>query len=175
MDLFKLTSDEVGIYARVPQHIVDLVSHYRARASAKGQLTDTRLSKWVSKVPTLEDVVKVNKGGILYHVGMVCLATDEDKGKDLFSEKMQVTEDFEVAVSPEAVLYFAQQRAELPSLKRGDLYKFHVDNPIFGELYFIPEDIMNAIVAYDLTPHLEAAIKFRDRIETVKAGHPRLA
>ena len=177
MDLFKLRSEDepVGIYARVPQHIVDLVSYYRERAKETGHLDDPSLAKWVSKIPTLDDIAKVESGFIRYHVGMISLNPQEvDMERDLFSERMQVTDDFEVAVSPEGIFYFDVQRQQLPASKRGELYKFQTPG-IFGGLYFVPEDVMNGIVGYDLSPHVEEAKKVRERIEQVKAGHRNLA
>lgn len=177
MDLYKLrVQDEpVGIYARTPQHTVDLVSHYHEQARDAGHLDDPRLAKWVSKIPTLDDIAKVESGFIRYHAGMINLNPNEvDMEGDLFSERMQVTDDFEVAVSPEGLFYFGMQRQQLPNSKRGELYKFQTPG-IFGGLYFIPEDVMKGIVDYDLSPHIEKAKKVRERIEQVKAGHPNLA
>ncbi len=94
--------------------------------------------------------------------------------EDLFSERMKVTDDFEVAVSPESVLYFANYRQSLPRSKRSSLYKFFVDSPICQGLYFVPEDIMKSIVDYDITPHLERTKMMRARILEVKKGHPGL-
>ena len=176
MDLFKLKSESepVGIYARVSQHIVDLVIHYHEQAKKAGQLDDPKLAKWVSKIPTLDDVAKVESGFIRYHAGIINLNPQEvDMEEDLFSERMQVSDDFELAVSPEGLFYFNMQRQLLPTSKRGELYKFQTPG-IFGGLYFVPEDVVKGIVNYDFAPHMERAREFRAKIKRIGAGHKNL-
>ena len=177
MDLFKLkTLDEpVGIYARVPDHIIDLVTHYYNQSRDEGMLDDPRLAKWASKIPEPDDIAKVESGFMRYHARIINLNPREvDMEGDLFSERMQVTNDFEVAVSPEGLPYFDMQRRQLPDSKRRELFKFQTPG-VFGGLYFVPEDVMIGIVKYDLSSHIERSKKVRERIEQVKANHPNLA
>src|SRR3989338_7184906 len=161
MDLFKLTSKDepVEFYARDPKHIIDLVSYYYQQTKEAGELKNPKIAKWVTNIPTLGDIERVEKGYIKYQAGMINFNSEEVdmKGK-FFSEKMQVTPDFEIAANLESLLYFDIQRHELSGLKRVELYKF-MTSGIFGKLYFIPEDIMKGIVSYDLSPHLENAEK----------------
>lgn len=174
--LKKHENEEINVYARVPQHIIDLVDHYREEARQNGDLDNPRLGKWLSKPATIDDIAEVEKGFLRYHAGMVCLNPDEvDMAGDFFSERFQATDDFEVAVSSEGISHFIFQRQHLLNSKRGELYKFHVTNALFGGLYFVPEDVMKGIVGYDLTSHIEEAVRLRKKIEEVKAGHPNLA
>lgn len=172
MTLFKFDTqtEPVWFYARKPEHIIDLVTHYNKQVKMEGRLNSPEIADWVRKIPSIEDIVETGKGIIAYHVGMINMS---QKG-DLFSEHMQVADDFEVRVSPESLLYFDAHRQRLPKSKRKDLYKLQIPG-VFSRLYFVPEDIMQAIVNYDLSPHIEKTKKIRERIENVKASHPNLA
>lgn len=177
MELYQLRGDDepIQIYSRIPQDIIDVVRHYHEQAKNNGELDDPKLAKWVRQIPSLGDIARVDSGFIRYHVGMINLnSTEVDMNEDLFSERMQVTDDFEVAVSPESISYFDQHRRQFPNLKRGDLYKLQIQG-IFGGLYFIPEDVMTGIVGYDLTPHYKKSKGVRELIQKVKKGHPNLA
>lgn len=177
MELYRLVveDDPTQFFARKPQHIIDVVSHYHKHAVDKGIIDHPELSKWARHIPSLSDIVKVDKGLILYHVGMINFNPDDVDMKGAFySERMQVTDDFEVCVSREAILYFDQQRMQLPHLKREELYKFQIQG-VLGTLNFIPEDVVRGIVDYDLTPHYEASEKVRGRIDKAKSEHPNLA
>lgn len=166
--------EPVAFYARDPQHIVDLVQHYYDQTKQENRLDDPQIAQWSKKVPVLDDIKIVEKGIIRYHVGMVfCETDDEETNADLFSERMQVTDDFIVAVSPESVFYFDGARQGLPNIKRGELYKFQTGG-IFRSLTFIPEDVMQGIVNYDLAPHKRRAEEFQAKIQAIKKGHPGL-
>ena len=180
MVIYLLTSknESFQMYARDPKHIIELVEHYHEQAKNDGNLDNPKVSNWVRKIPTLEDITQIEKGRINFHVGMVNLNRDEnDMDKDLFSEYMQVTKDFLVAVSPEAVLYFEMYKQQLEQnlgkLKRGELYKVQIPGGVFASLNFIPEDVMQAILKYDLKPHLEKGIQARENIEQ-KINHPNI-
>lgn len=177
--LLKMPEDAnafVRVYARDSEHIIELVDYYRQRARDSGHLEDPKLGWWVKKIPSLEDIEQVRSGHINYHVGMIVLNPDEvDREGDFFSERMQVADDFTVAVSLEAMAYFDLQRRQLPNSKRRELYKFQIEGGAFSSLNFIPEDVVQGITSYDIFPHLE---KSRDVIESIrqaKAGHPNLA
>lgn len=176
MELYKLKTEDasVGIYARKTEDIVDLVIYYYEQTKKEGQLNNPNIANWAKKIPTNDDITKVEMGLIRYHAGMINLnPTEVDMNEDLFSERMHVTTDFEVAVSPESLFYFDLHRKQLPHLKRSELYKFQISG-IFGGVYFIPKDIMEGIARYDLTPHLEKARKSRENIERTIDGHPNM-
>lgn len=169
MDLFKLKveNEAVGMYARREEDIIDLINYYRGKLERADQLGNPNLGKWVSEIPTLNKIEKVSSGFINYHVGMInlnyCVV---DMSKDFFSERMQVADDFEVAVSPESLLHFDAQRKKLPFCKRRELYKFLIEG-VFGGLYFVPEDVMKGIVNYDMSSNIQETKHVRDVIERV--------
>ncbi len=164
-------NEPVAFYARNSQHIVDLVQYYYDQAKREGRLNDPKIANWAKNIITLDQIKLVERGGIKYHVGMACIRTgDSELGKDLFSEKLQVADDFIVAVSPEALFYFDAERQGLEFKKRGELYKFQIRYGPFSSLTFIPEDVMRGIVSYDLAPHKKRAEEFQGRIQQAKAG-----
>lgn len=171
MELYKLKLNDFrfNFYARDAQDIVDLVNRYYQQSVNDGSINHPNIGPWV-KETNLDDIEVVKQGLIRYHVGMLDLSIEGD----IFSERMQVTDDFEVAVSPEALFAYAIQRLELPNNKRLNLYKFQVPHDGFGSLNFVPQDVMERMVNYDLTPHLENAKKARAKIEKIKLGHPNL-
>ncbi len=173
--VFRGKDEPVQIYARDQQHIISLVEHYRERAKKQGDLDNAQLDQWVRTVPTLDQIVAVDLGFVNYHAGMINLKlSEEDMKKDFFSEYMRVIPDFEFRVSPESVGYFSVQRRLLPSLRRDHLYKLQTSGAL-GSLNFIPEDVMNALLAYDLAPHLKRTREIRERIAYLKTQHPNLA
>lgn len=178
MELYLLKSKQVPvqIFGRNPNDIVSVVEYHRKQAEQDGVLSRPDLADWIRTVPAIDEIPKVEKGRINFHVGMInCKPNEADPNADFFSEYMQVTPDFLVAVSPESVLYFEMQRRQLPQSKRGSLYKFEVPGGLFASLNFIPQDVMEAILKYDLTPHIERGMRARKKIEQIAAGHPNLA
>ncbi len=170
--------EPVQIYARDPKDIVGLVEYYHNQAKNDGKLDDPHTVDWVKNIPKPDEIRQAESGRINYHVGMVNL-NDAAEG-DFFSEHLQVTPDFLVAVSPEAILYFEMHLQKLSKslqqLKRGQLYKFQVHGGMyFSSLNFIPEDVMNAMLNYDLRPHIEKGIKARRDIEKIASGNPIIA
>lgn len=153
---------------------IELVAYYYKRAEKAGELDNPEIGDWVKRVSGLEEVAKVESGIILYHVGAIDFSGNSGRSNDFFSERLQVTDDFEVAVSPEALSSYYAHLVSLPSSKRANLYKFQVDNLIFGKLYFVPEDVMIGMVGYDLIPHMERTRKVRDRLRVVRTSHPNL-
>ena len=171
--LFHSKNEPVKFYSRDPKHIIETIEYYQERSKKGGTFNNPAIANWVKTIPHLDDIVTVNCGRINYHVGMININPKEvDMEGDFFSEYMQVTPDFLVAVSPEAVLYFDMHRKQLPSAKRGALYKLQIPGSTFGSLNFVPQDVMEAITRYDITPHIAKGMKARERIENI--AHPNI-
>lgn len=171
--LYKLKTNDAGvrIYARDKRDIIDLVKYYYERARRNGHLNDPRLAEWVRKVPTCEDILAVEKGEIFFQAGMISFAGDNNRQ---FWEELRVLPDFTVFTNEESLLNFEFLRRALPQLKRVNLYKIMRDGGIAPSLNFIPQDVMEATLRYDLTPHLEKARETLNRIQRIKEGHPNL-
>ena len=168
MDLYKLNNpaeDNTYFYARDPEHIIELIQQYRKKVTEK-ERQDPKLVNWVKSEPTLDQIVKVKEGSLCFQAGMICMDT---KG-ELF-EHLQVTPDFTVHVNVESLPYFDLARTELPEHKRGKLYKMHCPGSIFQGLYFLPEDIIKAIVAYDLTELYKKGDEYLGRIADLRHQH----
>lgn len=60
--------------------------------------------------------------------------------------------------------YFDSFRRSFLLQKIGNLYKGVVDNSIFGGLYFIPLDIVDAIVSLDISDFLDEGKIFRKEL-----------
>ncbi len=171
--LFQPKDQLIQFYSRDPKHVIETIGYYQERSKSDGTFYRPGIASWVKTLPNLNDIVTVDSGRINYHVGMINLNPKEvDMEGDFFSEHMQVTPDFLVATSSESVLYFDMQRKQLPNAKRGPLYKLQIPGSIFANLNFIPQDIMEAIVQYDITPHIERGMRARESIERVV--HPNL-
>ncbi len=171
MVLYTLNNEErdrTFFYGRVKEHIIEVVNHYRARLTPE-EKANPQLHSWARDEPTLDKILEV-ESGVLHFVGSM-IAMGEGK---LFDVELQVTPDFSVAMPHESLPAFGLWRADLLSRKRGELYKAHVSHSLFGAQYFLPEDIVRAIVGHDLRPHMDAAREKLEKLETVKRGHPNL-
>ena len=173
MDLFKLAFEDerTTFYSRDPRDIVDLIKHYHNQDIPGYSRDDPRIAKWSKRVPEISEIKTTDEGKIYYHEGILSL---ENGDEEVFSEKLQVADDFQILMSKESVLYFDLLRTRFPNLKRENLFKLHVSNAIFGGLYFIPKDVVEGIIKYDLTPHYKNSEEVRSRIEEIKQFHPNL-
>ena len=170
LHMLKCEDKEVRIYARKGKDIVDLIKYYRERARKDGVFNDPRLAVWVKKVPTKEDIMKVEKGELFFQAGLVKIPEKDDNRQ--FYEELKVLPDFSVFVNDESLVYFELFRQRLPQLKRTNLYKIQLDGGLAAGLTFIPEDVMRSIMSYDLFPHLERARKALEEIANLQ--HPNL-
>ena len=176
MPLFALKDSrhDTQIYAREPEHIIEVARHYHGRAREANVLGDPRCFPWMREVPRLENIAEVQEGRIAYHVGMINFnPADVDLNGEFWSEELQVTPDFVIATTLESVARFDEHRQRLQSSKRGSLYKLDIPGA-FGGLYFIPEAVVQGIAMYDLTPHLEKARPLLEKIAEVRRSHPNI-
>ena len=167
--LFKLKTEErtEGIYARNLQDIIDLIQFYNER---DGEWTgDPDVRECFRRVPTAEDIEEVEKGIVYFQIGMVDARSTGD-----FFEELKVADDFSFYVNHESLTNFALFRTVLPRMRRANLYKVQIDGGMFSGLYFIPQDVAEATMAYDLTSHIERARNELERLTEVKRGHPNI-
>ena len=150
MTLFKFATErELAVfYARDPKDIRNLIEHYYKQTIDAGRLDDPNIANWAKRVPEMSEIETVDSGNLWFHVGPYGGGSDW--------EDLQVTDDFLARISLESIMSFDSYRRRLPEKKRVDLYKFYVPD-IAGQLYFIPEDVMQGILDYDLEPHMEKA------------------
>lgn len=170
MVLYKLNNpkkDNTNIYARDQQHIVGLVAHYVAQLTPEDK-ANPQLQGWL-KQNSVDDIIEVESGHVLFQAGFI----DMSRKGDLF-EELQVTDDFTVHVNEESLPYFEESRAGLsnPPNKRGQLYRFHTPG-MFGSQNFLPEDVVSAIVGFDLTPLYEKARENLAKLESLRE-HPNV-
>ena len=171
MRLYKLNNDDrdrTHVYARDPKHIINLVNYYRKKLTPE-QEKDPELHSWVRE-PSLDKILEV-KQGALHFIGSVVAMDGEE---ELFDVKLKVTPDFTVAMPHESLHAFGIWRVDLPLQKREELYKGHVPHALFGGQYFLPEDIVRAIVGYDLKPHIDKAKAKLRKIQSIRHENIRL-
>ena len=96
----------------------------------------------------------------MYHVGDVSLPTTQSEGELPDFEELQVLPDFTVYISPQSVYDFRDFRDAISTKKRGNLFKVQV-NHLFGGLTFIPEDVLAAVLDFDLVDILQKADDLR--------------
>jgi hypothetical protein len=162
--------DCADFYARNPQHIVNLITHYYEENKKDGGLNDPKVAGWSKKIPSLKQILAVEKGNFIFHQGVIDMSRDGN----LF-EKLCVAPDFDVNVTEESIPYFDIFRREmLPQMKRKELYKIQLDG-LFGGLTFIPEDVVKSIRSFDLTPYIEKAKEHLQEMERMASSHPNLA
>jgi hypothetical protein len=143
MTLHKLKTGErdwTFFYARNPDNIIDLIEDYRKKATTR-TLTDPSLQSCFSRNPTLEDVVEVKMGSIIY------IPTRLDQ-PNLILEEFQVSDEFVVSMPKGAVDLFKKHVNHSLSEKRGDLYKLKLGG-VFPSQNYLPEDIIKAMVNCD--------------------------
>ena len=87
-----------GIYARNPQHIIDVLQYYNERE--KPDRTNPDLNWWLQKDFTLNDIEQVEKGRVRFIAGM--LDFSGDLNRPLF-EKIPITHEFTVYVPEENI------------------------------------------------------------------------
>lgn len=171
--LYKLNNsnkDGTSIYARDPAHIIELVEHYMKRLTPE-QLNDPEshnIQTWVKKTPTMDDILEVESGNVIFQAGMIDMTLKGNLFKNL-----QVTDDFVVNVNLESLPYFDQYRSILPDNKRCQLYKFSSPGGLFQNQNFIPEDVMRAIYDFDLISHFEEAKETLHRLSKMNE-HPNV-
>ncbi|MBN2142167.1 hypothetical protein JW711_02455 [Candidatus Woesearchaeota archaeon] len=166
--------DKAQFFARDPDHIVELIAYYHRRIINDGLIGSPKAAGWTQGVPSADEIGLVDLGVIRYHTGPSIIRPHPmGLGLDLHSEKMRVTPDFEVHVSPEALFYFDDHRMLLRNAKRCRLYKMSLTGgPSDACLNFIPEDVLEGMLTYDLTPHLEIANKAREYL--MGLTHPNI-
>lgn len=171
MTLYKLDNlaeDKTNIYARDSQHIVELVELYAKRLTPE-ERNHPNLMSWL-KPDTISRIVEVDSGILRFQAGMINTALE---GK-LF-EELTVSDDFKVYVNLESLPYFNTKRSRLleEGNKRAQLYKFHNNNGLFASQNYLPRDVAEAIVRYDLNSLYEKAKEVLDKIASLK--HPNIA
>ena len=172
MALYNLNLERTQFYSRQRQDIVDVISNYKTREKSSGN--DTRPDSFSVKISpeVLDTITEVKEGFLRFHVGPLFMPQTEEEGKKDVFHTLQVLPDFSVGVSYEASAHFDRFRRSLSSQRRVNLYKVQVDNGLFGGLYFVPEDVVDAIVSFDLSDLLSEGKIFRERIAGV--SHPNL-
>lgn len=155
MALYKLKDTSAAVYAREPKDIVDLIHYYHTR-EGDALITHPSTKSWVKKIPDDSDIELVEQGSFTYHVGNVRLPTTQSEGELPYFEELCVLPDFTVYISPQSAYEFRDFRDALSTKKRGNLFKVQVDH-LFGGLTFIPEDVMQAVVEFDLVDLLMQA------------------
>lgn len=176
MELYTLETykkDNFRFYSRKPEDIVNLIEDYHKKAVKDGMMDNPRLGKWARRIPTIDEISVTKMGRVIFQAGMMSM-NEKYKNEPLF-EKLIVTPDFYVEINLESVLNFDLFRSKLFNCKRLNLYKIQLDFGIVPGLTFVPEDIMQAICAYDLKPISEKAKDLLEEIARVKSGHPNLA
>lgn len=159
--------ERTHFYAREQQHIIDLVNHYRSRLTPE-QWSNPEIHTWVKKEPTIDSIVQVEQGQILFVGGPIFMGGEGD----LFDVRLNVTSDFVVALPKESLPSFEIWRSDILNKRRGVLYQAHVPHALFGGQYFIPEDVARAIVGYDLSRVVKKSRNTLKRLEGLK--HPNL-
>ncbi|MEK6939357.1 MAG: hypothetical protein AABX31_01390 [Nanoarchaeota archaeon] len=159
--------DRTNIYARNSQHIVELVELYAKRLTPE-ERNHPKLMSWL-KPNTISKIIEVDSGVLRFQAGMINTALEGN----LF-EELPVTSDFKVQVNLESLPYFDTMRAGLlkEENKRGQLYKFHNNHGLFASQNYLPQDIAEAVVKYDLKSLYEKAEETLERITSLK--HPSL-
>ena len=174
MTLYKLDNlaeDRTNIYARDPQHIVELVGLYAKRLSPE-ERNHPNLMSWL-RPDTINKIIKVDSGALHFQAGMIRVA-DEDKKNEPFFEELPVLPDFKVFVNQESLPYFDAMRSHLfhTENKRGQLHKLHNNGGLFASQNYFPQDVAEAIVKYDLRPLYEKAKEALNEITSLR--HPNL-
>lgn len=173
MALFHLGIERTFFYARERQDIADVIDFYKGRERKAG--IDTRQDSFSVKVTSglLDTIAPVEMGWLRFHVGPILLSKEGETGEDdNFFRVFKVLPDFSVEVSYEASAHFALFRRQLSLNQRGNLYKGKVDNSLFGGLYYVPKDVVEAMVSFDLSDFLKEGKKFRDAIASI--NHPNI-
>jgi hypothetical protein len=155
--LYKLNNeqrDQTNFYSRDPNHIIEVIEMFREELKPE-EINNPQIQGWVKKKPSIEDMIEVKFGDLIFQAGMVEM-NDVRDGESFF-ERLPVTDDFTVHVNLESLPYFDHLRRELPDNKMGKLYAFHNVRGLFPSQNFIPEDVMKAVVNFDLKPYYEKA------------------
>ena len=178
MDLYGIKEEKglinFGFYARNPEDIIDFILKFKQLIP--GVLEHPKCPDCFKVIPDVKNIGEFEKTYIKYHMGPMNFNPNELKqNEDFFRERMLVTPDLEIACSPESVELFARHRFHIAKSKIGNLYELEVSNFIFGGFYCIPEDIAKAMVAYDLSPHLERNRVMRRTMNSTYDNHPGLA
>ncbi|MEK6882951.1 MAG: hypothetical protein AABY22_25225 [Nanoarchaeota archaeon] len=162
----------VRFYGRNPKQIINTIEYYRERVKKDGVDMDRPdLVYWLKRKFSDEDIEHVKKGEFIFFTGMISFA-EEDKHKNLF-EEIKVSEDFSVYVPEENIGNFSLYRTDLSNSKRGELHKLHCSAVLFKNTSYVPKDIIDSILKYDLTNYKEAIQK--DIIKIAKLSrHPNV-
>jgi len=163
-------NERTFIYAREPQHIISLVNHYRQKLTPEDK-AHPELHSWVKNKPTLDRIVDVKEGGLMFVGSPIAMGGDGE----VFNVRLRVTPDFEVGLPEESLPAFMLWRSNILDRKRESLYKAHVSHAFFGGQYFIPEDIARAIVEFDVTPEIGRASPALRNLETLRHKNLRVA
>jgi len=138
---------QINIYARNPRHIVDLIKSYQRKVGS-----DTA-PPWLKNIPEEQTIPQVEHGK-LYLTPRIDL--ERNVFKLLFAE-LQVCDDFSVFIDPLSIYNFENIRRGFQRLKREDLYKVQIRGPVFEDLTFIPEDVAEAMIKFDIEPLIQTA------------------
>ena len=167
-----LSLERTQFYAREKQDILDLIDHYKQREVARGAQNEPMSFSRKLSPEILETIHTEERGYFRFHVGPLILPKNEEEGKKDVFQELQVLSDFTVAVSYEDSGYFDLFRRSILDSRRMNLYKAEVDNSLFGGLTFIPRDVVDAILAFDLSDLLKEGRKFREVIAGI--NHPNI-
>ena len=126
------------------------------------------LLSWL-KPNVISRIIEVNSGLLRFQAGMVKIRTEGN-----FFEELPVAEDFRVYVNLESLPYFDMMRSQLldGKNKRGQLYKFHNNSGVVPSQNYLPRDVAEAIVRYDLNHLYEKAKEILSEITSLQ--HPNL-
>ena len=141
-------------YGREPQQILDVLDYYIKQTNRDNLWGHPQLAWWLKKKFSAADIEEVREGTFAYFAGMIHV-DEGNKNKNLF-EHLRVTDDFIVQVPEENLGYFALWRETIPRLKRAELYKLQNPIEMFMNISFVPEDIAQAIMKFNLTKYTEA-------------------
>ncbi len=152
-------------YGRNPQQILNALDCYLERAKREGAIKDPNLVWWLKRKYTSQDIEEVEKGFFVFISGMIYMG-EEVKDKPLF-EPIDITNDFRVFVPEENIGYFSLWRTNILKKEEGELYR--LQNPIefYMNISFVPRDIAEAIMNYDLSRYrsvVEEDIARREKI-----------
>ncbi|HIH15457.1 MAG: hypothetical protein QT08_C0013G0013 [archaeon GW2011_AR17] len=173
MSLYHFELERTQFYAREKEDIFGVIDFYKERE--KKAKKDEGLDSFSKRISPelLETITSVEQGYFRFHVGPLIMPEEgSEEGKEDVFQKLAILPDFSVGVSYEASAYFDIFRRSLPALRRANLYKVQVDNSIFGGLTYIPRDVVDAIVAYDLSDLLQKGKTFREKIASIR--HPNI-
>lgn len=162
--------DPTFFYARDPDDIVETLRYYHKREP--WMASDPNVMEVFRSIPDPAKIPQVEKGVLTFRAGMMVLS-DKVKDKNIF-EELQVLPDFVVRANLEAGPYLMMLKSSFPNLKRGNLYKVQTSG-LFATQTFLPQDVVDAIIAYDLTDFLRAGDDLTDEVLATTSSHPNLA